>query len=74
MNTIALYVVVGFSGIIFVTANGQGDAGCDNRTCVQYLPTYDVDFFIFHSQLGVDAYETFTGLYFFLLQIFSNVL
>uniref|UniRef100_A0A8W8KNU2 Uncharacterized protein n=1 Tax=Magallana gigas TaxID=29159 RepID=A0A8W8KNU2_MAGGI len=32
MKTIVLYMVVGFSGIIFVAADGQGDAGCDHRT------------------------------------------
>ncbi|XP_052718567.1 EGF-like and EMI domain-containing protein 1 isoform X3 [Crassostrea angulata] len=32
MKTIALYVVVGFSGIIFVAADEQGDVGCDHRT------------------------------------------
>lgn len=47
MKTIALYVVVGFSGIIFVIADEQGDAGCDRRMYVHYLPTYDVDFSFF---------------------------
>lgn len=42
MKTITLYVVVGFSGIIFVAADEQGDAGCDHRTYVQYLPTNGV--------------------------------
>lgn len=40
MKTIALYVAVGFSGIIFVFADEQGDAGCKYRAYVQYLPTY----------------------------------
>lgn len=47
MKTIALYVVVGFSGIIFVIADEQGNAGCDHRMYVQYLPTYVVVFSLF---------------------------
>lgn len=45
MKTIGLYMVVGFSGIIFVTADGQGDFGCDHRAYVPYLPTYVVVLF-----------------------------
>lgn len=35
MKTIGLYMVVGFSGIIFVIADEQGDVGCNYRTYLQ---------------------------------------
>lgn len=43
MKTIALYVVVGFSGIIFVTADGQGDLGCDYRAFLSTCCSDDFD-------------------------------
>ncbi|XP_052718756.1 cell death abnormality protein 1-like [Crassostrea angulata] len=52
MKTIALYVVVGFSGIIFLTADEQGDAGCDYRT---FLSTCcSIDTYSIHSSVTIN--------------------
>lgn len=49
MKTIALYVFVGFSGIIFVFADKQEYWGCDSKVYVQYLPMLMI-VFTFQSQ------------------------
>lgn len=53
MKTIALYLVVGFCGNIFVIANKQKDASCNYRTYVQYTPTFVCAFFHFSCTLTI---------------------
>lgn len=47
MKIIALYVVVGFYGNIFVTADEQRDTICSHGKYEQCLPTYVVGFTLF---------------------------
>lgn len=49
MKTIALYVFMGFSGIIFVFADKQEYWGCNYKVYVQYLPKLMI-VFTFQSQ------------------------
>lgn len=49
MKTIALYVFVGFSEIIFVFADKQEYWGCNYKVYVQYLPMLMI-VFTFQSQ------------------------